>query len=72
MTAHPTAAWTAQQIVEAFPESNAPRYLIRDRDGIYGNAFREKLKAMGIGEGSVKVHLFRAVHTIRKRLRRSP
>jgi putative transposase len=32
VTAHPTAAWTAQQLREAFPEDTAPRYLIHDRD----------------------------------------
>src|SRR5260221_520308 len=36
VTGYPTAAWTAQQILEAFPEDTAPRYLIRDRDRIYG------------------------------------
>jgi hypothetical protein len=36
VTEHPTAAWTAQQIVEAFPEATAPKYVIRDRDRIYG------------------------------------
>ena len=36
ITEHPTAQWTAQQIVEAFPWETAPRYLLRDRDGIYG------------------------------------
>ena len=36
VTAHPTAEWIAQQITEAFPWNDAPRYLIRDRDGIYG------------------------------------
>ncbi len=40
VTAHPTAAWTAQQIVEAFPEETTPRFLIRDRDGIYGDYFQ--------------------------------
>ena len=35
MTAHPTAEWIAQQITEAFPWNDAPRYLIGDRDGIY-------------------------------------
>jgi putative transposase len=39
ITAHPTAQWTAQQIVEAFPWETAPRYLLRDRDSIYGTAF---------------------------------
>jgi len=37
VTEHPTAQWTAQQIVEAFPFDIAPSYLIRDGDGIYGN-----------------------------------
>ena len=47
-TAHPTAEWIAQQIVEAFPWNEAPRYLIRDRDAIYGAAVRRRLRAMGI------------------------
>jgi hypothetical protein len=38
VTAHPTAAWTAQQLREAWPWDTAPRFLIRDRDGIYGSA----------------------------------
>jgi hypothetical protein len=50
VTAHPTAAWTAQQIVEAFPEDTAPRWLLRDRDAIYGPAFRRRVAGMGIGE----------------------
>ena len=48
MTTHPTAEWIAQQIVEAFPWNEAPRYLIRDRDAIYGAAVRRRLRAMGI------------------------
>jgi putative transposase len=36
VTEHPSACWTAQQIIEAFPENTAPEYMIRDRDGIYG------------------------------------
>ena len=36
VTAHPTVNWTAQQIVEAFPWDEAPKYLLRDRDSIYG------------------------------------
>jgi len=39
ITDSPTAFWTGQQIVNAFPENTAPRYLIRDRDGIYGRKF---------------------------------
>ncbi|MGB2987196.1 MAG: integrase core domain-containing protein [Phycisphaerae bacterium] len=48
VTAHPTAAWTAQQVVEAFPEDQGPRFLIRDRDSIYGDFFRQRVKHMGI------------------------
>ena len=50
ITEHPTAAWTAQQIVEAFPEDQAPRYLVRDRDGIYGEYFQNRVQGMGIRE----------------------
>src|SRR6266446_6508036 len=50
VTEHPTAEWAAQQIVEAFPEDTAPRYLIRDRDGIYGGHFRNRVQGMGIAE----------------------
>ncbi len=50
VTAHPTANWTAQQIIEAFPWDTAPRYLLRDRDSIYGSYFRRRLKNMGINE----------------------
>jgi len=48
VTAHPTAEWIGQQIVEAFPWNEAPRYLIRDRDGIYGAAVTRRIRAMGI------------------------
>lgn len=48
VTAHPTAAWTAQQIIEAFPVDEAPKHLLRDRDGIYGKCFQQRLKHMGI------------------------
>jgi transposase InsO family protein len=48
VTAHPTAAWTAQQLREAFPFDQAPRYLLRDRDGIFGDAFRRQVQAMNI------------------------
>ena len=48
VTAHPTAEWTAQQIREAFPWESAPRYLLRDRDRIFGKDFVDQVKAMGI------------------------
>ena len=46
----PTAAWTAQQITEAFPHDSAPRFLLRDRDSIYGGEFRRRAKSIGIAE----------------------
>jgi len=49
VTAHPTARWTAQQLVEAFPFDSAPRYLLRDRDAIYGKKVRRRIKSLGIG-----------------------
>ncbi len=51
VTKHPTAEWTAHQRVVAFPGHEAmPRYLHRDRDQIYGAAFRRKVKAIGLKE----------------------
>jgi putative transposase len=50
VTARPTAEWAAQQIVHAFPWDTVPRYLIRDRDGTYGQDFRQRMKEMGIHE----------------------
>ena len=50
VTDSPTAAWTAQQIVEAFPDQEAPRYLLRDRDSIYGGEFRRRVQGIGIAE----------------------
>ncbi len=48
VTAHPTAAWTAQQMIEAFPEETGLRYLIRDRDAIYGTEFQRRVEGMGL------------------------
>ena len=50
VTAHPTAEWTAQQLREAFPWDTAPRYLLRDRDGIYGHDFTNQVRALGVQE----------------------
>jgi transposase InsO family protein len=50
VTTNPSAEWAAQQIVEAFPWGEVPRYLLRDRDGIYGAHFRRRLKNIGIEE----------------------
>ncbi len=48
VTAHPTAEWVARQITEAFPWDEAPRYLIRDHDRIYGSVVTRRMRAMGI------------------------
>jgi transposase InsO family protein len=50
VTEYPTAEWTARQIVQAFPWDTAPRYLIRDRDRVYGEDFRRQLRQMDIHE----------------------
>jgi putative transposase len=50
VTSNPTAEWTARQLLEAFPWDNAPRYLLRDRDGAYGEKFSDTAKCMGIRE----------------------
>jgi transposase InsO family protein len=50
ITEHPTAVWTAQHVVEAFPWHESPRYLLRDRDRIYGAAFRQRVQHMDIEE----------------------
>ena len=45
VTEHPSAQWTAQQIVEACPWASAPKYLLRDRDGIYGKVFQNRVQS---------------------------
>ena len=49
VTDAPSAQWTAQQLVEAFPWET-PRYLLRDRDAVYGVAFSRRAQSMGIHE----------------------
>jgi putative transposase len=50
VTEHPTAGWIAQQVVEACADRETPRYLIRDRDAVYGTAVSLRLQALGIQE----------------------
>jgi putative transposase len=50
VTAHPTAQWTAQQLAEAFPFDSAPRYLLRDRDAIYGEKVLRRIRSLSIEE----------------------
>ena len=58
VTGHPTAAWLAQQVIEAFPWETAPRFLLRDRDASYGSVFSKRVAAMGI-TGSSRHHAHR-------------
>jgi putative transposase len=50
VTEHPTEDWTLQQMREAFPWDEAPRYVLRDRDAIYGRAFADMTRDMGMEE----------------------
>ena len=50
VTEHPTQEWTMQQLREAFPWNQAPRYVLRDRDAIYGQDFAGMMKGMGMEE----------------------
>lgn len=50
VTEHPTAQWTTQQLVEAFPFESGPRYLLRDRDAIYGDLVQRRINSLGIEE----------------------
>jgi len=56
VTESPTAIWTGQQIVEAFPWDTAPRFLIRDRDGKYGFEFSPRVEALGIEQVLISPH----------------
>src|SRR5262249_23082354 len=48
VTVHPTAEWVARQMTEAFPWDTAPKYLVRDRDAVYGNVVKRRLRGLGI------------------------
>ena len=50
VTEHPTSEWVARQLLEAFPWDSVPRYLLRDRDGCYGERFCEAADWLGIQE----------------------
>ena len=55
VTAHPTAEWIARQLTEAYGWQRAPRYIIRDRDRVYGHAVLSRLRAMGIRDRPIAV-----------------
>ena len=50
ITEHPTAEWTAQQVIDAFPDDTAPKWLHRDRDSVYSDSFRRRVASLGITE----------------------
>ncbi len=50
VTEHPTAHWAAHQLVEAFPEEVSVRYLLRDRDRIFGDYFQQRVRGLGLKE----------------------
>jgi putative transposase len=56
VTEHPTADWTAQQIVDAFPDDTAPAYLLHDRDRVYGDRFRQRVENMRIRQVVTAAH----------------
>ena len=56
VTAHPAAEWIAQQLTEAFGWRNAPRYVVRDRDRVYGARFIQRVRAMGIRDRPIARH----------------
>ena len=73
VTAHPTAEWTAQQLREAFPWDSAPRFLLRDRDRIFGADFTKQVRELGIeevlgapGVPQQRAYIERVIGTIRR------
>lgn len=73
VTDHPTADWIARQLTDAFPWDEAPNYMIRDRDGCYGQAVTKRLAAMGIRDHPIAPrspwqngHAERLIGTIRR------
>jgi transposase InsO family protein len=72
-TEHPSAEWAGRQLLEAFPWDTAPRFLIRDRDGIYGNDFNRSIYALRIEQVLTahrspwqNPHIERAIGSIRR------
>jgi hypothetical protein len=72
VTSRASAEWAAQQIVDAFPEDQAPRYLLRDHDGVYGAAFTKRIAWHPRGQDRAAISLaesirgaLRALHSSR-------
>jgi len=73
VTTNPTAEWIAGQVIDAFPWDEAPRCLLRDRDGTFGAACTRRVRAMGIRDHPVAVrspwqndHVERLIGSIRR------
>jgi transposase InsO family protein len=73
VTAHPTAEWTAPQLREAFPWESTPRFLLRDRDRIFGSGFTEQVEEFGMeevlgapGVPQQRAYIERVIGTIRR------
>src|ERR1039457_4047213 len=68
VTAHPTAEWTGQQLREAFPFAEVPRYLLRDRDRIFGADFTQEVRNLGIQEvlSAPRFPLAKSLHRARR------
>ena len=73
VTSNPTAEWIAGQVTEAFPWDEAPRHLLRDRDGAFGSAYTRRVRAMGIRDHPVAArspwqngHVERPIGSIRR------
>lgn len=73
VTAHPSAQWIAQQLIEAYGWKEPPRYLIRDRDSAYGEAFIRRIRAMGMRDRPISArspwqngHVERLIGSIRR------
>jgi transposase InsO family protein len=73
VTSHPTAAWLAGQVTDAFPWDEAPRHLLRDRDRAFGPAYTHRLRAMGIRDRPIAAqspwqngHVERLIGSIRR------
>ncbi len=56
VTYYPSAEWTARQLYQAFPFESAPKYRVRDRDGIYGDEVVQAIANMGIVEKVISAH----------------
>jgi transposase InsO family protein len=73
VTSNPTAEWIAGQVTEAFPWNEAPKHLIRDRDGAFGTAYTRRIRAMGIRDHPIATrspwqngHVERLIGSIRR------